>query len=180
MKWFWGFVVYRKTRLAPCGVIVPSHFAGRSGWGPVVPGVCTVHRLVLAPTVKTLGPYAALCTTIKFLFDDPEVQRAALEAETLAGKLNSAHPRLDAYSDGGVAGSGAEGSGTAIIRFEGTDITLNIRLVPVGRRLSSGRAEWVGLLLILAVLRRVKATATVRLGNIQVVNLQRRPVGLRT
>ena len=104
------------------------------------------------------------------LFDDPEVKRATLEAETLAGQLSNTHPRLDAYSDGGVAGSGAEGSGAAIIRFEGTDVTLNIRLVPVRRRLSSGRAEWVGLLLILTVLRRVKATVTVRLGNIQVVN----------
>ena len=104
------------------------------------------------------------------LFDDPEVKRATLEAETSVGQLSNAHPRLDAYSHGRVAGSGAEGSGAAIIRFEGTDATLNIRLVPVGRRLSSGRAEWVGLLLILAVLRRVKATVTVRLGNIQVVN----------
>ena len=105
------------------------------------------------------------------LFDDPEVKRATLEAGALAGQLSNAHPRLDAYSDGGVAGSGAEGSGAAIIRFEGTDATLNIRLVPVGRRLSSGRAEWVGLLLILAVLRRVKATVTVRLDNTQVVNV---------
>ena len=104
------------------------------------------------------------------LFDDPEVKRATLEAETLAAQMTDAHPGLDAYSDGGVAGSGAEGSGAAIIRFGGTDVTLNIRLVPVGRRLSSGRAEWVGLLLILAVLRRIKATVTVRLDNIQVVN----------
>jgi hypothetical protein len=104
------------------------------------------------------------------LFDNPEVKRATLEAESLAAQLSSTHPRLGAYSDGGVAGSGAEGSGAAIIRIGGTDVALNTRLVPVGRRLSSGRAEWVGLLLILAVLRRVKATVTVRLGNIQVVN----------
>ena len=63
-----GFVVYRKNRLASCdGVIAPSHFEERSGWGPVVPGVCTVHRLVLTPTVTTLEPHAALCPTIKFL-----------------------------------------------------------------------------------------------------------------
>ena len=104
------------------------------------------------------------------LFDDPEVRRATSEAEKLAETLNDDKLRLDAYSDGGVAGSGSEGSGAAIIRFKGTDVTLNIRLVPVGRRLSSGRAEWVGLLLILAVLRRIKATVTVRLDNIQVVN----------
>ena len=39
----------------------------RIGWGPVVPGVCTVRRLVLTPTVTTLAPHAALCPTIKFL-----------------------------------------------------------------------------------------------------------------
>ena len=33
----------------------------------MVPGVCTVHRLVLTPTVTTLEPHAALCPTIKFL-----------------------------------------------------------------------------------------------------------------
>ena len=100
----------------------------------------------------------------------PEVTRTTLEAESLAAQLSSTHPRLGAYSDEGLDGSGAEGSGAAIIRIGGTDVTLNIRLVPVGRRLSSGRAEWVGLLLILEVLRRVKATVTVRLDNIQVVN----------
>ena len=104
------------------------------------------------------------------LFEDSEVARATLEAETLAAQLSNTHPRLDAYSDGGVAGSGAEGSGAAIIRIGGTDVRLNIRLIPIGRRLSSGRAEWVGLLLILAALRRVKATVVVRLGNIQVAN----------
>ena len=75
------------------------------------------------------------------LFDDPEVARATLEAETLAAQLSDAHPRLGAYSDGGVAGSGAVGSGAAIIRFGDTDVTLNIRLIPIGRRLSSGRAQ---------------------------------------
>ena len=71
------------------------------------------------------------------LFDDPEVVRATLEAEMLNAQLNDAQPRLGAYSDGGVAGSGANGSSAAIIRFWDTDVTLNIRLVPIGRRLSS-------------------------------------------
>ena len=103
-------------------------------------------------------------------FDDAEVARATLEAEKLIAQLNDAHPRLGAYSDGGVAGSGAPGLGAAIIRFGDTDATPNIRLIPIGRRLSSGRAEWVGLLLILAVLRRVKATVRVRLDKIQVAS----------
>ena len=85
------------------------------------------------------------------LFEDLEVARATLEAETLTAQLSNTHPMLGAYSDGGVAGSGVEGSGAAIIRIGGTDVTLNIRLIPIGRRLSSGRAEWVGLLLLLAV-----------------------------
>ena len=83
-------------------------------------------------------------------------------------QLNDAHPRLGAYSDGGVAGTGAAGSSAAIIRVGDTDVTLNVRLLPTRRRLSSGRMKWVGLLLILEVLRRIKATVLVRLGNIQV------------
>ena len=45
------------------------------------------------------------------LFSDPEVKRATLEAESLAGQLSSTHPRLGAYSDGGVAGSGSGAEG---------------------------------------------------------------------
>ena len=44
-----------------------GHLGRAGGWGPVVPGVYTVHRLVLTPTVTTLEPHAALCPTIKFL-----------------------------------------------------------------------------------------------------------------
>ena len=69
MKWFWGFVVYYKNRR---GVMTPHDagigYLGRAGgWDPVVRGVCTVHRLVLTPTVTILEPHAALCPTIKFL-----------------------------------------------------------------------------------------------------------------
>ena len=64
-------MVYYKNRpgvMASHGVRVG--YLGRAGgwgWGPVVPGVCTVHRLVLTPNVTTLEPDAALCPTIKFL-----------------------------------------------------------------------------------------------------------------
>ena len=43
------------------------HLRRAIGWGPVVPGVCTVHRLVLTPTVTTFEHHAALCPPIKFL-----------------------------------------------------------------------------------------------------------------
>ena len=70
-KWcILGFVVYRKNRLASCDVIATPHCAvcaRHIGWGPVVPGVCTVHRLVLTPTVTTFEHHAALCPPIKFL-----------------------------------------------------------------------------------------------------------------
>ena len=34
----------------------------------MVPGVCTVHRLVLTPTVATFEHHGALCSPIKFLY----------------------------------------------------------------------------------------------------------------
>ena len=77
------------------------------------------------------------------LFKDLEVACATPEAESLEAQLSNTHPMLGAYSDGGVAGSGVEGSGAAIIRIGGTDATLNIRLIPIGRWLSSGRAGWM-------------------------------------
>ena len=48
---------------------VGTGYLGRAGgWGPaVVPGVCTVHRLVLTPTVTALEPHAAFCHTIKYV-----------------------------------------------------------------------------------------------------------------
>ena len=49
--------------------MAPDGRAG--GWGPVVPGVCTVHRLVLTPTTTALGPHPTLCPTIKFLCMGP-------------------------------------------------------------------------------------------------------------
>ena len=66
---FLGFVVYRKNRpdVMTSHDVGIGHLGRAGGWGPVVPGVCTVHRLVLTPTVTTLEPHAALCPTIKFL-----------------------------------------------------------------------------------------------------------------
>ena len=38
------------------------------------------------------------------------------------------------------------------------------------RSISSGRSEWAGLLLVQAILRRVRANVALHLGNLQVVN----------
>ena len=49
-------------------------------------------------------------------------------------------------------------------------MSATIRLAAADRALSSGRSEWAGLLLVQAILRRVRADVTLRLGNLQVVN----------
>ena len=49
-------------------------------------------------------------------------------------------------------------------------MTSVVRLAPADRALSSGRVEWVGLVLVLYIARRARADITLRLGNIQVVN----------
>jgi len=70
-------VVYYKNHpgaMAPYDARV-GYLGRAGGWGPVVPGVCTVHRLVLTPTVTTVEPHAALCPTIKFL-SESDVGRA--------------------------------------------------------------------------------------------------------
>ena len=67
MKWFFG--VCDVLQKPPWRHVMSyrASCAVRIGWGPVVPGVCTAHRLVLALTVTALEPHAALCPTIKFL-----------------------------------------------------------------------------------------------------------------
>ena len=49
-------------------------------------------------------------------------------------------------------------------------VCATVRLATADCALSSGRSEWAGLLLVQAILRRVRANATLRLENLQVVN----------
>ena len=63
---------------------------------------------------------------------------------------------------------GIEGSAAAVIRIGSVNVCVMIRLAAADRALSSGRAEWAGLLLVKAILRRVRANVTLRLGNLQV------------
>ena len=65
---------------------------------------------------------------------------------------------------------GIEGSAAAVIRIGSVDVCAMIRLAAADRALSSGRSEWAGLLLVQAILRRVRANVILRLGNLQVVN----------
>lgn len=75
-----------------------------------------------------------------------------------------------AYSDGSAIADGVEGSAAAIVCVRGTDITAIIRFAAADRPLSPGRSEWTGLLLVLCIVRRVRADVALRLGNLQVVN----------
>ena len=65
---------------------------------------------------------------------------------------------------------GIEGSAAAVIRIGSVDVCATVRLAAADRTLSSGRSEWAGLLLVQAILRRVLANVSLRLGNLQVVN----------
>ena len=69
---------------------------------------------------------------------------------------------------------GIEGSAAAVIRISSVGVCATIRLAAADRALSSGRSEWAGLLLVQAILRRVRANdtfpRTLRIGNLQVAN----------
>ena len=105
------------------------------------------------------------------LDSDPQVVAAALAAEDAARQLDASDtPSLLAYSDGSVIADGIEGSAAAVIRIGNVDVCATIRLAAADRALSSGRSEWAGLLLVQAILRRVRADVTLRLDNLQVVN----------
>ena len=102
---------------------------------------------------------------------DPQVAAAALAAEDAARQLGACNtPSLLAYSGGSVIADGIEGSTAAVIRIGDVDMSATIRLAAADRALSSGRSEWAGLRLVKAILRRVRANVTLRLGNLQVVN----------
>ena len=77
---------------------------------------------------------------------------------------------LGAYSDGSVLAKGVEGSAAVLVRVFGTDVSASVRLASVDVALSSGRSEWTGLVMVLYILREVRASVVLRLSNLQVVN----------
>ena len=108
---------------------------------------------------------------------DPQVQKAIASAKRSQAQLGgSGRLELLAYSDGSVIGGGVEGSAAAILVIARQDVTSIVWLAPADGALSSGRAEWVGLVLVLynvmdSIVRRVRAGIVLRLDNIQVVNI---------
>ena len=109
---------------------------------------------------------------------DAQVREAATRAQALAaaqdhddsGDMGDVIPVLGAYSDGSVLAKGVEGSAAAVVRVFDTDVSATARLASVGVALSSGRSKWTGLVMVLCILREVRASVVLRLDNLQVVN----------
>ena len=105
---------------------------------------------------------------------DPQVRDAAILAQAVAelqthddgDDTDDNIPVLDAYSDGSVLAKGVEGSAAALVRVFGTDVSATVRLASVDVALSSGRSEWAGLVMVLYILREVRASVVLRLDNL--------------
>ena len=79
-------------------------------------------------------------------------------------------PTLLAYSDGSVTANGVLGSAAAMLRIGSNDVFAIVRLASADTALSSGRSEWIGLLLVLYITKHVRGDLVVRIGNLQVAN----------
>ena len=108
----------------------------------------------------------------------PQVREVATRAQAAAAVRDNDDsdtdgniPVLGAYSDGSVLAKGVEGSAAALVRIFGTDVSATVRLASVDFALSSGRSEWAGLVMVLYILRKVRASVVLRLGNLQVANI---------
>ena len=103
--------------------------------------------------------------------DDDQVKHAVAQVEATVSRHTGAQPLvLSAYSDGSVTGRGVVGSAAIVIEAAGGEVVATIRLAPTDVALSSGRTEWVGLVMILVAAASHPAKIELRLDNIQVVN----------
>ena len=110
---------------------------------------------------------------------DPQVREAAICAQAAAeardhddsDDTDDNIPVLGAYSDGSVLAKGEEGSAAALVPVFGTDVSATVRLASVDVALSPGRSEWTGLVMVLCIMREVRASVVLRLDNLQVANI---------
>ena len=116
---------------------------------------------------------------VAFALDhDPQVRETATRAQAVAkvrdhddsDDTDGSIPVLGAYSDGSVLAKDVEGSAAALVRVFGTDVSATVRFASVDVALSSGRSGWTGLVMVLYILREVRASVVLRLGNLQVAN----------
>ena len=103
--------------------------------------------------------------------DDEQVKRAVAQVEAAIRRHAGTRPLvLSAYSDGSVTGRGIAGSAAIVIETTEGEVVATVRLAPTDVALSSGRTEWVGLVMVLVAAASHSATIELRLDNIQVVN----------
>ena len=116
---------------------------------------------------------------------DPQERQAATRARAAAGVQDhddnddtddgNIPVLVDAYSGGSVLAKGVGGSAAALVRVSGTDVSATVRLASVDVSLSSGRSEWRGVVMVLYILREVRASVVLRAASprqsTQVVNI---------
>ena len=103
--------------------------------------------------------------------NDDQVRGAVAQVEATIRRHAGAQPLvLSAYSDGSVTGKGVAGSAAIVIETADGEVVATIRLAPTDVALSSGRTEWVGLVMVLIVAASHPAKNELRLDNVQVMN----------
>ena len=89
--------------------------------------------------------------------DDDQVKNAVAQVEAAIRRHTGTQPLvLSAYSDGSVTGRGVAGSAAIVIETADGEVVATVRLAPTDVALSSGRTEWVGLVMVLVA--SVRAT----------------------
>ena len=105
------------------------------------------------------------------IHEDAQVRDAVAQVEATIRRHAETQPLvLSAYSDGSVTGRGVACSAAIVIETTGGDVVATIRLAPTDMALSSGRTEWVGLVMVLIAAASHPARIELRLDNIQIVN----------
>ena len=103
--------------------------------------------------------------------DDDQVKHAIAQVEAAVRRHTGAQPLiLSTYSDGPVTGRDVAGSAAIVIETADGEVVATIRLAPTDVALSSGRTEWVGLVMVLVAAASHPAKIELRLDNTQVSN----------
>ena len=104
--------------------------------------------------------------------DDDQVKNAVAQVEAAKRRHTGTQPLiLSAFSDGSVTGRGVAGSAAIAIETADGEVVATMRLAPTDMALSSGRTEWVDLVMVLvAAASHPAKIIELRLDNIQVVD----------
>ena len=86
--------------------------------------------------------------------EDEQMRRAVEQVEAAIQRHSGTQPLvLSAYSDGSVTGRGVTGSAAIVIETPDGEVVATVWLAPTDMALMSGRAEWVGLVMVLRATR---------------------------